>query len=271
MSATENNYTLDYIVKSCLMDIGENSTRYYQQYLNYAIGGFRRLNLAGMLPTTKTIILDIDSNTNTARLPSDYIDYLKVGLCIGCEGKGIGGFVNLFFNPDICSNAQDPLLNSVCECSEESLITTANNVGCGCTDGMQSWYYNPYYYNGGWFDGGYGFGAGFSIGGFNIFKEQNIIAFDSFVSGEKIILEYQSNGLAGSGTMIPEGAVGTLKAWVHWQRVLFSNDRTTRLDIVPYKQMFNSEYLGFRARNASMTTYNWKEIYYRSMRQTPKR
>lgn len=135
-------YTLDYVINTCLMDIGETSTRYKQQFLNYAIQGYRRLNLAGLMPTTKTVLLDIDANTNTATLPDDYIQYNKVGICVGCGDKGIGGFINLCYNPNICSNIQDTELDT-CGCAE-TFVTEANNVGCGCTDGMQEWWYFPY-------------------------------------------------------------------------------------------------------------------------------
>jgi hypothetical protein len=261
--------TLDTVVKTCLMDKGETSTRFKQQYLNFAIQVFRRLNLAGMLPTTKTVLLDIDSNTNTALLPDDYIDYLKVGLCVGCSGKQIGGFVNLTYNPDICSGLQDATPNT-CGCAE-TFITDANNVACGCTTGMDAWYYHSYWYNGGFFDGAYGYGAGVSIGGFNVFLEQGKIAFDSFVSGEKVLLEYKSNGMAGAGTVIPETAFGTIRAGIHLEAAIHSKDRTTRLDVVPYQQAFNREYLGFRARNASQMLSDWKHQYYKSMRQSIKR
>lgn len=266
------SYDLNYCVNMVLADIGEQSTRYKQQYLNYAIAGFRRLNLAGMLPTTKTVLLDINPNTNSAVLPDDYVEYLKIGLCVGCEGKGIGGFVNLTYNPNICSNIQGGLVDDGCECTQESLITTMGNVACGqCGDLPANWYYYPYYYNGGWYDGVYGYGAGNYRGGFNIFPEQNKIAFDSFITGEKVLLEYMSNGMAGAGTLVPETAVGTIIAWIHYQRVLHSADRTTRLDIVPYKQAFNAEFAGFRARHASLTLHDWKETYLESFRQTIKR
>lgn len=264
-------YTLDYCVNMVLADIGETSTRYKQQYLNYAIAGFRRLNLAGMMPTTKTVLLDIDQNTNTAILPDDYVDYLKVGLCVGCQGKGIGGFVNLTYNPNICDNLQADFINSGCECTQDSLITDIANVSCGCTDGMNAWGYYPYWYNGGWYDGAYGYGSGQYRGGYNIFPEQNKIAFDSFITGEKVLLEYMSNGMAGAGTLVPEGAVGCITTWIHYQRSLHSADRTTRLDIVPYKQAFNAEYTGFRARHASMTLWDWKETYLQSFSQSVKR
>lgn len=262
-------YTLDTVVKTCLMDIGETSTRYKQRFLNYGIQVYRRLNLAGLFPTTKTILLDIDSNTNTAPLPDDYIEYLKVFLCVGCEGKGIGGMVNLTFNPNICSNIENSTPNT-CGCAE-SFITEANNVACGCTDGMDAWNYGPYWYNGGWYDGGYGYGAGNYIGGFKVFLEQGVIAFDSIYTGEKVLLEYMSNGMAGAGTIMPETAFGTVRAGIHLEAAIHNRDRTTRLDIVPYRQQYNAEFAGFRARNASMTLHDWKQTFYSSMRQTIKR
>ncbi len=264
-------YTLDYVVNACLADTGETSTRYKQQFLNYAVQGFRRLNLAGMMPTNKTVVLDIDPNTNTAVLPDDYIDYIKIGLCVGCGSKGAGHFVNLTFNPNICNNAQADFFNDGCECNEQSIITDMNNVACGCTDGMAAWWYYPYWYGGVAYDGAYGYGAGNYRGGYNIFPEERKIAFDSYVTGEKVIMEYTSNGMAGIGTIVPEGAIGTLRAYVHWQRVMFSADTRTRLAVQPFKQLFDMEFKGFRARNAAITLHDWKETYYASIRQTVKR
>jgi len=256
-------YTLDYVVSVVMADIGETSTRYKQQFLNYAIQGFRRLNLAGMMPTNRTELLDINPNTMTAPLPLDYVSYNKVGLCVN------GAFVNFTLNENICNNIQVP--QSECEDCQTSIMTDMANVGCGCTSGMDTWWYYPYWYGGQWWDGTYGYGAGNYRGGFKVFEEQRVIAFDSYITADKVLLEYTSNGIAGAGTIIPEGAIGTLVAWVHFQRSLHSPDRTTRLDVLPYRQQFNAEFTGFRARFASMNLASWKELYYQTLRQTVKR
>ncbi len=261
--------TLDTVVKTCLMDAGETSMRYYQRYLNFAIQVFRRLNLAGLMPTTKATLLDIDSNTNTADLPSDFVDWLKVGLCVGCSGTEIGGFVNLTYNPNMCSGIQDATPD-LCGCAED-FVTTAENVACGCTDGLAVWSYPAYWYNGAQYGGVYGYGAGVSHGGFNVFLEQGKIALDSYVSGEKIILQYKSNGMAGAGTIITETSFGTLRAGIHLEAALHDKSRTTRLDVVPYQQAYDREFVGFRARKASQTLHDWRMQFYNSMRQTVKR
>lgn len=255
-------YTISYCVKSALVSRGETSMRYYQQGVQFGIEIFRRLNLAGMMPTNRTQKLDIDQNTLTAPLPCDYVDWLKVGLCVN------GRWLNLSYNENICNCVQGGITDE-CGCHED-FMTDVNNIsaGFGGDDGVPVWWYYPYFYNGLWCDGLYGYGAGRYRGGFKILKEQGRIALDSYITGENILLEYMSNGISGAGTLVPEGAVGCITQWILYKYSLNSKDR---LQAQEYKMTFNAEFIGFRTRFASMGLWDWKEGYMRSLSQSVKR
>ena len=58
-SADLNIYSLDYVVRSCLADIDEpDSSPVYTKFLKWANDGYRRLNLAGLMPITMKSVVD---------------------------------------------------------------------------------------------------------------------------------------------------------------------------------------------------------------------
>lgn len=257
-----DKYTLDYCVKSALSDIGETGLRYYQQFLKFGIDCYRRMNLGGLMPTNTSIMLDIDTNTHSAELPPDYVDFLKIGLCIN------GHVVNFDYNETICTGVQLGGADFCTDCASQ-IDSDITNIGCGCTDGLVGWWWYPYSYNDAWYGGLYGYSGARYHGGYKIVC--NRICFDSHVKVDRVLLEYKSNGIAGAATIVPEGAIGVVRAYIHLQRVKFSKDRTTRLEIVPFKSEYNAELMGFRARKAAMTAHDWKHAYLQSFSQTVKR
>lgn len=245
-----------------MADVGATDMKYYQPFFNWAIRHYRRLNLAGLMETNLSVMLDVDPNTHCATLPVDYVDYLKVGLCID------GHVVNFTYKEDLCTQEQ-LAADSVCDCNADQIAADVANIGCGCTEGMQAWWWYPYLYNGAYYGGLYGYSAGRYVGGFKIIGDK--ICFDSNVTADKVLLEYKSNGIAGAATIVPEGAIGCITTGIHLERVMHNKDRNTRLDIVPYQRAHNAEIIGFRARKAAYNAATWKQIYLQSLRQSIKR
>ena len=66
-------YNISYIAKSVLADIDAVDNREYQRIVKFAIDGYRKLRLSGLMgQTNKTIKLQINTN-NVAYLPDDYV------------------------------------------------------------------------------------------------------------------------------------------------------------------------------------------------------
>lgn len=259
-----NQFTLDYIVRACLADIGETSTRYYKNFLQFGIWAYRRLNLAGLMPTNASVMLDLDEHTRSAELPSDYVDWLKVGLCVN------GHVINFDYNEDLCTGLQ--LNGGSCQtcgdCSNQinsdlNAITGSNGAGLA-----YQWWYYPYYYEGIFYGGLYGFSGARYRGGFKIIGTR--IYFDSWVSAHRILLEYKSNGMAGSATIVPEGALDVIRQHIHLQATTFQGSKS-KLDINVIKRDYAAAVIAFRAREAALSLHDWKKIYYESLSQTVKR
>ena len=257
-------YNISYIAKSVLADIDSVDNREYQRIVKFAIDGYRKLRLSGLMgQTNKTIKLQINTN-NVAYLPDDYVDFIKIG--INCNGN----LLNLDYNEKILGQINE----NEADC-EYSSLSEMQDVLCGCKNkpnGCSTWWYSyPTWLDGQFYGGYYGYGSSVYRGGYKIDLNQRIIAFDSWVKSHEVILEYESNGIEGDSTIIPESAIPVLTAYVHYKKNMHNPNLQTRLAIQPYYQEYIQELKGFRARTAAMTAHDWKQIYLDTFRQSVKR
>ena len=260
---------IGYIAKSCLADIGAEDMSLYRKFVKYAIDEYRQLRLSGLLPISNTTtILEINEN-NIAYLPDDYIDFIKVG--VNCNGV----FMNLSYNERILGNIN---LNSAgCDCPSQQ---AQQEMLCGCNGNLDNasgfgwglwWYSYPTWLDGTFYGGFYGYGGNVYRGGFKIDLKQRVIAFDSWIRSQQVIMEYQSDGLEGDSTLVPESAIPVLQAAVHYRAQKHNPNLSTRLSLQPYYQDYTQALKGFRARSAAMTAFDWKQTYLATFSQSPKR
>lgn len=262
-------YTLAYVAQSCLADINETEGMRFMQFLKWSIDGYRKLNLSSLLPNIKSVMLDVDESTNTAKLPIDYISYTKIGLCIK------GHVLNFAMDDDLCLKNETL---DVCPCNDEQTTAYIQNfAGGGFATGLDSgdtWFY-PYfqhYHNGQFTAGYYGVGAGRRNGGFRINNATNTIQFDSCVTADKILLEYRSSGLDGTGNaIVPQNALLALQSWVHYNRLRFSQDRTDKMQAEQFRRQFVNEASSMALREAALSKVEWVQLFRRFNYQTPKR
>lgn len=203
---TNGIVNLDYIVDHVLMDLDDYSMVRYKKYLQYAIDGFMDLNLF-TLQNIKVAYLPVADN-KTVPLPSDYIDYTKIGY-------DSGGTVNILGKND---DLMLPRLTDDC-----GNTTNENTGGCDIDDLIfpnYGYYFAPHYRNGQFVGELYsGIGDGKNDGNYRIDRDMHQIAFNSDLTADTIILEYKSSGIAGDGsTNIPKQCVPALLAFVHWKR-----------------------------------------------------
>lgn len=207
--------TLDYCVKNVLAQVGDNTLRHYQAYLQYAIRGFRRLNLFATT-TTKTAYLTL-SASKTIPLPMDYVKYTKVGICVN------GHIITLGLDDNICTN------NAVNDCGDPLPIVVANVQAQGETALNGFSYLFPYldfFMNGQYVGGMYGVGGGWNRRGyFKVDVANNQLQFSSEVPSLPIIMEYISDGVNPDGTAsVPIEACEALIAYVHYERLKFDRN-----------------------------------------------
>lgn len=271
METTSPVYSLSYCVNSVLADLDETSNRHYLKFMNYAIQGFRRLNLANTIPTNiKTAKLDIDSATKTAPLPQDYVSFLKVGVSCG------GYIINLDYSDELKLQLTDQLdpcdcLNELNQCQQ---AITANSGGEPNWSGFpfysSVWYYNSFWRNNQFQAGYYGAGAGHYRNAYRIDLAKCEIQFGITTPFDYVIMEYISNGIECGDGIIPESVVPAIQSYIHWKRCSFDN-KINRLEAQMHKRQFEQEVRGVMARKAALTSWDWKQAWRNSITAMPKR
>lgn len=269
MEATSPSYSLSYCVNSVLADLDETSNRHYLKFMNYAIRGFRRLNIANMIPTNiKTAKLEIDSATKTAPLPQDYVRYLKIGLSCG------GYLINLDQSDELKLQLTDQL--DPCDCKNEldqcQTVLTSNQGGDPNWSGFpfysSVWYYNSYWRNNQFTAGMYGVGAGHFRNSYRIDLAKCEIQFDSYISADYVVMEYISNGIDCGDAYIPEDIVPAIIEYIYWR---IAKNSKGRLDAQQAKRDWQNEVRGVVARKAALTSWDWRQMARRSFTASPKR
>ena len=304
-------YTLDYCCNSVLADLGLPKGKEYIRFLKWGVDGFRRLNLAGQLPTIKSATLAIDPHTMTARIPDDFVSLIKLGVC--CHGH----LINFDIDNSLCLRKPNQI--NTCPCTAEEINQTINQY-CGCDgedmtgefynanpnsnlpvskpagmcggdtmygnstnagpewDGVSessSWYY-PFYsrwHNGQYTAGFYGMGAGFRRGGYMLNLEANLIQFDCQIRRlDEVVLEYVSTGIDETGNaIIPQGAIGAICAYIHERRCLMSKDAVDKQMAGTWNRKWTNEATALVKRNEALSYDEWVLLFRTYNYQTPKR
>lgn len=184
---------------------------WYIDFLVYAKDCFRELTMDD-LKCVQAKILPVNSDDNTVDIPSDYLDYIKVGLQVGQNVRPLVPTDSLnrvtnrnssfqpipYFVPNSNQNATGLYYGAI------------NNVNWLTV----SW--NEY---GEFIGRQYGAGAGVQDDVFQIMKEKNKIQLTDHLTGlENIVLEYVSNGMnADAATHVESYAQATIEAYILWQ------------------------------------------------------
>ncbi len=253
--------TLDYVVKNVLVQMGDNSLNHYQSLLQYAIRGFRRLNLFATT-TTKTVYLNM-SPSKTVPLPTDYVKYTKIGMC--CNGH----VILLGLDDSICTG------NKVNECGDPlPIVVNKLQQDASLSTDLFSFFFPflDFFRNGQYIGGVYGLGGGMnSRGYYKIDTANNQIQFSSETPSLPILLEYISDGLSPDGSAsIPIEAVECLIAFVHWQRLQFDRN-ANQYDKENAHQQYIIEFNALKHFNLSFSVAEYLASNRAQVYQSPKR
>lgn len=257
--------SLEYIVHRVLMDLDDNSMRYYKKFLQYAIDGYTELNLYSV-QTIRVAYLDVNQNTKQADLPADYLFYTKIGYNKGGVAYTLSLNEDLMMvrNTDDCGNGVND--NTLCGDSESGSALSLSSLP------YSGYYYTPHYRNGQFVGELYG-GRGNqnSAGFYRIDKERRKIVFNSEISLDEVILEYKSSGVSADGsTVISREYVPTLLAFVHWQRKEHK-DKVPQSEKIRLMNRYISEEKKVRRLELGFTIEEYLDTSRNSYRQTPKR
>jgi hypothetical protein len=250
--------TLDYIVRSVIAQLEESTLRRYNTYFQYAVRGFRDLNLFAHA-VSKFAYLNMSQN-KTVDLPLDYVKYVKIGICVN------GHIINLGLDETMCmKDSYDDCGNPI----KEAIDRVASN---DLEYFMWRYPYNNYFNNGQYVAGVFGLGGGFNrFGYYKVDEENRQIRFSSEVPSVPIVLEYISDGVTPDGSAtVPIEAAEALIAFIHWKRLEYK--KGVSLGEVDYaKRRYLNEFNNYKFLKQSFTVQEYLDMSRRGIFQTPKR
>lgn len=204
--------TLDSIVRSALMDLGESLHR-YEQFKHFAISGYRAFNF-DMAQSVKTVQLDLTA-WKSAETPVDYVDWVMVGFLV--DNK-IRAFTNderiSLYQPD---EDGDGFPDERTTGDDTSPITDDTNSRIWFWSGLNQ--YGE--------DTGQLYGLTTKFNGNGYFKwnsERREFQFDVCVNADtKIYLEYITDGFdPNEATVVNLYAADLIRLYIHWQRLKYA-------------------------------------------------
>lgn len=282
----DGTFSIDYCVNSVLADLELPESKKYLQFLKFGVDAFRRLNLAGIMPTVKTKRLEIDPFTHTARIPNDFVRLNKLGVMCG------GHLIN--FDIDYSLALKSPNQIDTCPCSPQEIKRQMEEMCCRGegnnqassttpptaqqqyfdTDAALSWYY-PFYsrwHNGQYTAGFFGMGAGFRRGGYLTNTEANIFQFDPCLHIDEVVLEYISTGIDESGNaIIPQNAIEAICAFIHERNCAVSKDQATKQMTAYWNRKWVAAATSMVKREQALSYDEWVLLFRTYTYQIPKR
>jgi hypothetical protein len=188
--------TLKEVVLDVINGMGKRANmQYYYRFLQFAIRGYKKLNLFH-IPMGKVAYLAV-SDLNTATLPADFLSFLYIG--VPYKGR-------------VWTFTKDQMLVSPdsIDCGADVIDTDeGEGVVKGSTGALS----------------GYGIAGGVNDVYFKMDQANNRIIINGIVPNDKVTLSYVSTGISMSETtFIPKIAEEALIAFVHWQRVQYDDD-----------------------------------------------
>lgn len=252
--------TLDQVVREYLIESQQPEHKYVQA-LQFGISCMRELNFdVTGVPSIK--ILDVNSD-DTVDLPSDYINYVRLGFT-----DSTGGFQELGRNNLIALN------RTLDDCGQRGERIPPDNESLDpqrdALPGSYVNYYSTHFRNGQNIGAYYGLGGGNNGNGlFRIDKDFNQIQLDSYRGGDTITLEYLSDPKKANGefVVIPF-AIETVKSFIQWKMAL--NHPRMRVDSPYLKTLHDKNKKKLRARIKSSSVQDILQSFRLANKQSPK-
>lgn len=205
--------TLDNIVKEFLFESGETTLHKYPRYLSYALSEARDWHFDAA-QEVKTKALPIDDIWQVD-LPSDYVDWVKVGIQCGDKVKvlHLNEHMALMNQTDGCGVVSF----DKCDCNVNTFPDNVDSVGS-----------LPFYGYSSGNDTGvmYGYGSGYLTKNyFQVYKDKRKIQISSDITSPYLYLEYIGTGFSAcEASVINPYAKEVIKAAIDFKRLWHSKD-----------------------------------------------
>lgn len=236
--------TLDSIVRSALMDIGESMHR-YEQFKHWAIEAYRDFHF-DLSQEVKTAYLPLTA-WKAVELPVDYVDFVMIGV-------NINGDIRVFTNDDRIALPDEAIIDGDPDDAEEEgdlpLTTTQRMYFYNITSRGE--------------DAGQLYGLlakNNGVGYYKFNKERREIQFSPHINGDTTVyLEYISDGIDPcEKTVVNVYAAKLIKLYIHWQRHSFAKSSTHADKNLAEKTYWN-EFNRVRSRMEPITIADVLEV-----------
>jgi len=245
---------LSEVVWSALMDIEESEAR-FEQFLHWAIKGYRELNTEGHFGVRHKELSMTDYKAIC--LPDDCIDWTVIGIQRGSEIRAFTKNINMPLNFQVLNerNQLDPILNA--ELSETGY-----------------YFYGSYTLKGE--DPGQQFGLMLKNNSAGYYREdfdERVIYLrpNEFKTNCRVYIEYISDCSDYNGViMVHTNAMPVIEAYIHWKDAHFSsNPNKVRMTAIR-KEVYDDEYQKYVAKMADWSIEDIEEVLFDSYSLTPK-
>lgn len=249
-------YSLDKVVRNALSE-KQYPMHFYLQFLQYGIDCFRELNF-DVLRNVKSVRLNINSY-KSAKLPCDYVDYIRVGTESGQYIIPWGEKENSFNRLNKVDSSGVKIAYSDVEAASGLL---PNNW-----EGF--WYTN--YIN----DKGEHLGRIFNNypahrEAFVVLRERDEIQFDTGIVGSTVTMDYVSDGMiVDACNAVHPYAMDTVKKYIFWRYKEAGRHYSLQERQLCKQEYYNAERI-LRARMNSVDTMDIHRVMKRSYGPTIK-
>lgn len=242
--------SVNYVVMSILNRLRDFSMRHYAYIAQLVIEGYNELSL-WHLDTIEVVYLRM-SSAKVVDLPTDYVDYVKIGIPVNGKLKILTKKDNILLPRTFADGA--PVGN-----------TDDENAGTG------SIFFVDHFRSGQFVAGLYGLPGGLDNAFYRIDRENRQIVFSGSIPRAEVVLEYVSSGIKLSGqTNIPRETVPALQAYVAWNMIKWDK-KYSASDKAQRKQEYLEEEAKLDFFQSSFTADEYRRHVWKSTTQTIKR
>lgn len=257
--------SLDQVVREMLIEVGESNENKYAKYLQHGISGLREMNMdfAGF-PTTVQLPVQ---TTDTVNLPSDYINWVRVGAV-----DAFGNICALGLNPNISLhqkyNSCGVPISSVTNSVNASYTVVEGDSLPAAANGWEQ--YSDSWRNGEMLGRMFGVGGGNSPNGcFTVDKTNNTLVLQD-VTVQNVMLEYLSDlTLVDGHYLVHPFIVEALKCYIFWK----AHSRNLRVGLGDKEQArreYFNEYRRATLRFGSASVDEWLRTLRKGVKMAPK-
>jgi hypothetical protein len=269
---TSGLVTIRHIVMQVLNRVQDYSMRQYKRLVEIAIEGIEELRLFHSEEGLEVVYLHMSAD-KTVQLPSDFIDFVKVGYPLDGKIRLITRNDNILLPRTFYGSVIGG--SFVADTGEAIGNTTYGAVIGGVfvadTEDPNQIFFSDHFRNGQFIGGLFGLPGTIDQAYYRLDRENRQIVFSGVTPRSEIVLEYISTGMKSDGSsMVPRETIIPLRAYILWQMVehdmkVPESERTRR------KAEYKDAVEALRSFKNSLAMEEYKKMLYTTSHQSAKR